>query len=121
MSQVPARGLPLPAGRLAERPHRAVATKRPPFVRDGTMRRWSARRHDASTLADTLARQRRAYRLAPVPTLDERRQDLLTLQRFVREHTDAICDAISADYGHRSRHETLLAEIIPSPTASTTR
>ncbi|MDO8418529.1 MAG: coniferyl aldehyde dehydrogenase [Rubrivivax sp.] len=66
-----------------------------------------------STLTDTLARQRRAYRLAPVPTLDERRQDLLTLQRFVREHTDAICDAISADYGHRSRHETLLAEIIP--------
>ena len=66
-----------------------------------------------STLADTLARQRRAYRLAPVPTLDERRQDLLALQRFVREHTDAICDAISADYGHRSRHETLLAEIIP--------
>jgi hypothetical protein len=26
---------------------------------------------------------------------------------------DAICDAISADYGHRSRHETLLAEIVP--------
>ena len=24
---------------------------------------------------------------------------------------DALCDAISADYGHRSRHETLLAEI----------
>ncbi len=67
----------------------------------------------ASTLADTLARQRRAYRQAPVPTLDERRLDLLALQRFVREHTDAICDAISADYGHRSRHETLLAEIIP--------
>ncbi len=66
-----------------------------------------------STLGEALARQRRAYRLAPVPTLDERRQDLLTLQRFVRENTAAICDAISADYGHRSRHETLLAEIIP--------
>jgi len=67
----------------------------------------------ASALGDTLARQRRAYRLAPVPSYDERRQDLLTLQRFVRENTDAICDAISADYGHRSRHETLLAEVIP--------
>ncbi|OIQ06785.1 MAG: hypothetical protein AUK60_05375 [Rhodobacteraceae bacterium CG2_30_10_405] len=36
--------------------------------------------------------------------------DLRTLQRFVREHQEALCAAISADYGHRSRHETLLAE-----------
>ena len=67
----------------------------------------------ANVLADTLALQRRAYRDAPVPDLEARRNDLRTLQRFVRDHTDAICDAISADYGHRSRHETLLAEVMP--------
>ena len=64
-------------------------------------------------LADALALQRNAYLAHPVPTLAERKADLRTLQRFVREHKDALCDAISADYGHRSRHETLLAEIFP--------
>jgi coniferyl-aldehyde dehydrogenase len=49
-----------------------------------------------------------------VPTLAQRRDDLLTLQRFLRENKDALCDAISADYGHRSKHETLLAEMFPA-------
>jgi coniferyl-aldehyde dehydrogenase len=64
-------------------------------------------------LAEALERQRRAYFAHPVPSLDERKADLRTLQRFVRDHKNAICDAISADYGHRSRHETMLAEIFP--------
>ncbi|OIN90548.1 MAG: coniferyl-aldehyde dehydrogenase [Comamonadaceae bacterium CG1_02_60_18] len=60
-----------------------------------------------------LTSQRSAYLAHPVPTLQERVADLRTLQRFVRDHQEALCDAISADYGHRSRHETLLAEIFP--------
>ncbi len=71
---------------------------------------------DAATvqkLADALALQRRAYLAQPVPTLEQRRADLRTLQRFVREHKQALLDAISADYGHRSKHETLLAEVFP--------
>ena len=64
-------------------------------------------------LENALAAQRRTYLDHPVPSLDERRQDLRTLQRFVREQRQAICDAISADYGHRSQHETVLAEIFP--------
>jgi coniferyl-aldehyde dehydrogenase len=64
-------------------------------------------------LADTLALQRKAYLVHPVPSLDQRKADLRTLQRFVREHKQAICDAISADYGHRSQHESMLAEIFP--------
>jgi coniferyl-aldehyde dehydrogenase len=68
----------------------------------------------AAVLSSTLARQREAYLAHPVPSLDERRADLRTLQRFIREHKEAICDAISADYGHRSRHETLMAEIFPA-------
>ena len=66
-----------------------------------------------STLTDAFAIQRVAYFAHPVPTLAERRQDLRALQRLVRENRDALCDAVSADYGHRSRHETLLAEIFP--------
>ncbi len=68
----------------------------------------------AVMLADALAQQRRAYLSAPVPSLQERRADLLTLRRFLRENQEALCSAISADYGHRSRHETLLAEIFPA-------
>jgi len=67
----------------------------------------------ANTLSACLALQRQAYFAHPVPTLQERVADLRTLQRFVHEHQDALCDAIHADYGHRSRHETLLAEIFP--------
>ena len=72
---------------------------------------------DAATLqrlADALALQRQAYLAHPVPTLDERKADLRTLQRFVRENKEALLAAISADYGHRSRHETLLAEVFPA-------
>ena len=65
-------------------------------------------------LQHALDLQRAAYLAHPVPTLAERKADLRTLQRFVREHKDALCDAISADYGHRSRHESLLAEIVPA-------
>ena len=68
----------------------------------------------ARTLGSALAAQRAAYFAHPVPTLAERKADLRTLQRFIRENKQALCDAISADYGHRSMHETLLAEIFPA-------
>ncbi|GAB7545135.1 coniferyl aldehyde dehydrogenase [Cupriavidus sp. 8B] len=49
-----------------------------------------------------------------MPSLRERKADLRTLQRFIRDNKLALCDAISADYGSRSRHETLLAEVFPT-------
>ncbi|MDH5339351.1 MAG: coniferyl aldehyde dehydrogenase [Rubrivivax sp.] len=61
-----------------------------------------------------LALQRAACQQHPVPTLDERRADLQRLQAFLREHQVALADAVSADYGHRSHHETRLAEIAPA-------
>ena len=67
---------------------------------------------DSLTLA--LAQQRAAYFAHPVPTLADRKTDLRTLQRFIRENKQELCDAISADYGNRSQHETLLAEIFPA-------
>ena len=65
-------------------------------------------------LAAALALQRAACLAHPMPTLAERKRDLQTLQRFISDHKDALCEAISADYGNRSRHETLLAEIFPA-------
>lgn len=64
-------------------------------------------------LQAALAAQRQAYLADPTPSYAQRRADLLTLQRFVRDNKDALCDAICADYGNRSRHETLLAEVFP--------
>jgi coniferyl-aldehyde dehydrogenase len=64
-------------------------------------------------LEATLKKQRAAYFANPAPDYAARCADLRKLERFVREHQDAICDAISADYGNRSRHETLLTEVMP--------
>ncbi|MCG3188622.1 MAG: Coniferyl aldehyde dehydrogenase [Burkholderiaceae bacterium] len=61
-----------------------------------------------------LALQRAAYRAHPVPSYAERRADLERLRAFLREQQQPIADAISADYGYRSRHETRLAELVPA-------
>jgi len=68
----------------------------------------------AERLSAALALQRAAYHAHPVPSFSERRGDLERLQALLRDHQVAIADAISADYGHRSRHETRLAEIAPA-------
>jgi len=62
-------------------------------------------------LEATLNLQRAAYFARPIPSLDERRTDLRKLQAFIREHREALVQAVNADYGHRSRHETLFTEI----------
>lgn len=67
----------------------------------------------AATLQEALQRQRMAYLAHPVPGKAERKEDLRQLARFVHGHKNAICDAISADFGHRSRHESLLLEVMP--------
>jgi coniferyl-aldehyde dehydrogenase len=64
-----------------------------------------------SMLEETLTLQRAAYFAHPYPSFAERKDDLLKLKAFVQENRDAIVDAISSDYGNRSRHETLFAEI----------
>lgn len=66
----------------------------------------------AAKLAEDLERQRAAYLAAPAPSIAERRDDLDNLKRMILDHTDEIIAAISEDYGNRSRHETLFAELI---------
>ncbi len=63
-------------------------------------------------LTHCLAQQRTAYFAAPNPTYAQRKQDLLSLKRLLSENHEALIDAINRDYGNRSRHETLMAEII---------
>jgi coniferyl-aldehyde dehydrogenase len=75
-----------------------------------------ARPRSAGSIEDLgaiLARQRAAFLAAEPPTLEERRKDLARLARAIKENSDRIAEAISADFGNRSRHESLIAEIFP--------
>jgi coniferyl-aldehyde dehydrogenase len=67
----------------------------------------------AVALREALQLQRTAYLAHPVPSLVERRADLQQLKRFVQDNRQAILAAISADFGHRSTHETLMLEFTP--------
>lgn len=66
----------------------------------------------AHVLRESFGAQRRACLSDPPPGLAQRRQDLQTLKRLLGENTARIVDAVSQDYGNRSRHETLFAEVI---------
>jgi coniferyl-aldehyde dehydrogenase len=62
-------------------------------------------------LEATLKLQRSAYFAHPVPGYAERKSDLQKLQAFIRDNREALVEAVNADYGNRSRHETLFTEI----------
>ncbi|WP_299596904.1 coniferyl aldehyde dehydrogenase [uncultured Microbulbifer sp.] len=65
-------------------------------------------------LQSLLTQQRQAYMANPSPDREQRVNDLRTLARMIREHQDDLVKAVSADYGNRSHHETLFAEIFPA-------
>jgi coniferyl-aldehyde dehydrogenase len=69
---------------------------------------------DAATrLQRDFERQRADHLAQPCPDYRQRRADLLTLKRMLGDNTEQIIAAINTDYGNRSRHESLFAEIIP--------
>ncbi|MEO8143774.1 MAG: coniferyl aldehyde dehydrogenase [Betaproteobacteria bacterium] len=55
--------------------------------------------------------QRRAFAAEPMPSRAVRVGRLQRLRGMVEKHEAAIAEAISADFGGRSRHETLVAEV----------
>lgn len=69
---------------------------------------------EISRLQQLFAAQRVAFAKAPYPPLAERIARLDRLKHLLLDNQDAIVAAISADFGVRSRHETLLAEFFPS-------
>ncbi len=58
--------------------------------------------------------QRSAFLAAPMPSEEDRVRWLDALRDVLATHQPALIEAISADFGHRSADETLLAEIMPS-------
>jgi coniferyl-aldehyde dehydrogenase len=67
----------------------------------------------ATTLLAALELQRRACARDPVPSYEERRANLAALRQFIVENREALIEAVNRDYGSRSRHETLFAELVP--------
>lgn len=64
-----------------------------------------------AALEAAFAAQREAFTREMNPSLQVRRDRLDRLLQLTATHEDAIIDAVSADFGHRSRHETDLADI----------
>lgn len=65
-----------------------------------------------------LDRQRAAFMAAPFPTAAMRQANLRKLEAAVKANQQLIADAIGADFGNRSRAETVLSEIVPTLAAS---
>jgi len=64
------------------------------------------------TLHDCFQLQRKSFHQQGIETIAQRKQHLLNLKELINDHREAIIEALNRDYGNRSRHETLLAEII---------
>ena len=65
-------------------------------------------------LQDLFAAQRRAYAANPMPTAAQRQQWLKALRDLLSDERQALIEAISSDFSHRSADETLFAELMPS-------
>ncbi len=66
-----------------------------------------------SLSADILSLQRNAFLRAGAPPLAERQADIRKLRDAVRQQSQEIAAVISADFGNRSVHETMVADIWP--------
>jgi len=64
------------------------------------------------------AMQRQAFAKEPYPSIETRRARLDALIRLVEANEDRIIKAVNDDFSCRSRHETLVAEVIVSASAA---
>ncbi|WP_054902894.1 coniferyl aldehyde dehydrogenase [Pseudomonas sp. NBRC 111131] len=62
--------------------------------------------------ATTLEQQRRAFLNDGPPSLERRKANLVKLRMAVLAHRREVEEAISADFGNRSRHETDIMELL---------
>ena len=65
----------------------------------------------ATALGDLLRRQREAFSREPSPSWETRAAHLRTLRAVLLDHSDALADALNADFGQRSKAELLLSEL----------
>lgn len=66
----------------------------------------------AASLRGILDRQRRDFIKMGPPSAALRRDRLARLKKALMDNKAAFLDAVSADFGHRSKHETLLTDFV---------
>ena len=71
-----------------------------------------ANQSDGERFATLLAAQRAAYLRSGAPSLAQRRSDLKRFKAALIEQRRDIEEAVSADFGNRSRHETAMMEVL---------
>ncbi|HWZ03752.1 MAG TPA: hypothetical protein VNX40_09085, partial [Mucilaginibacter sp.] len=67
---------------------------------------------EADQLSNILSKQRSAFLRDGAPALEQRRADLRKFKAALIARRKEIEEAINADFGHRSRHETAVVEIL---------
>lgn len=70
-------------------------------------------RKSAPLFTELLNRQRSAYLAHPMPSAQDRVRKLKTLKNALIQNQAALCDALSADFGYRSRYDSLISDILP--------
>jgi len=68
----------------------------------------------SDALEAALDRHRAAFRAEPYPTEAQRRDRVERLADALQDRREAIAEAIASDFGHRSSHETLVADVAVS-------
>ena len=69
---------------------------------------------DIAAMQQVFSSQQQAYKQTAEWNLAERKAKLSALKSAFLANKDAMVAAVSADYGHRSRHDTLYADILPT-------
>lgn len=103
-------------------PHDATASPSdasamPPFAADSDTNEettTTTAEREQVRMQQLLVDQRAAFAITPMPSAEVRRSWLAALRDALKHHEAALIAAISADFGHRSAHETRLAEMVPS-------
>jgi coniferyl-aldehyde dehydrogenase len=68
----------------------------------------------ATQLRAVLDRQRASYLADGPPTAEQRIDRIQRAIDLLVDHQDRICEALDADFGHRSREQTLLTDVMSS-------
>jgi coniferyl-aldehyde dehydrogenase len=71
-------------------------------------------KREIQAMNQTLSTQKQAFRQNPMPSADERIENLKRLKAAILSYEVDICDAINKDFGSRSKDETLIAEVMSS-------
>ncbi len=75
--------------------------------------------HTIADLDRIFSLQKKAYRNSPYPSYEQRIASIDKLIAMTESNEEKFIDAISADFGNRARHETIIAEIVVTLSGAT--